>query len=35
MRRNLADAVAANSAEGFAELLDGVLTISSAWRQLR
>lgn len=35
MRRKLDAAVAANSAEGFAELLDGVLTISSAWRQLR
>ncbi|ALC14036.1 flagellar export chaperone FliS [Sphingopyxis sp. 113P3] len=35
MRRKLDDAVAANSAEGFGELLDGIVTISSAWRQLR
>ena len=35
MRRKLDDAVAANSAEGLAELLEGILTISSAWRQLR
>lgn len=35
MRRKLDDAVAENSAEGFEALLDGILTISSAWRQLR
>lgn len=35
MRRKLDEAVAANSAEGLAELLDGILTISAAWRQLR
>ncbi|MBO9695700.1 MAG: flagellar protein FliS [Sphingopyxis sp.] len=35
MRRKLDDAVAANSAEALAELLEGILTISSAWRQLR
>ena len=35
MRRKLDDAVAANSAEGLSELLDGILTISAAWRQLR
>jgi flagellar protein FliS len=35
MRRKLDEAVAANSSDGLADLLDGVLTISSAWRQLR
>ena len=35
MRRKLDDAVAANSAEGLAELLEGILTFSAAWRQLR
>ncbi|HWV61079.1 MAG TPA: flagellar protein FliS [Sphingopyxis sp.] len=35
MRRKLDDAVAANSAEALSELLDGILTISAAWRQLR
>ena len=35
MRRKLDDAVAANSAEGLAELLEGILTISAAWRHLR
>lgn len=35
MRRKLDDAVAANSGDGLAELLDGILTISAAWRQLR
>jgi flagellar protein FliS len=35
MRRKLDEADAANSAEGLVELLDGILTISSAWRQLR
>lgn len=34
MRRKLDDAVAANSAEGLSELLEGILTISAAWRQL-
>ena len=34
MRRKLDEAVMANSAEGLAELLEGILTISSAWRQL-
>ena len=34
MRRKLDEAVAANSAEMLTELLDGILTISSAWRQL-
>ncbi len=35
MRRKLDDAVAANSGEALTELLDGILTISGAWRQLR
>jgi flagellar protein FliS len=35
MRRKLDDAVAANSAEALSELLEGILTISAAWRQLR
>lgn len=35
MRRKLDDAVAANSAEELSELLEGILTISAAWRQLR
>lgn len=35
MRRKLDDAVAANSAEALTELLEGILTISAAWRQLR
>lgn len=35
MRRKLDDAVAANSAEALTELLEGILTISNAWRQLR
>ena len=35
MRRKLDDAVAANRAEGLSELLEGILTISAAWRQLR
>lgn len=35
MRRKLDDAVAQNSAEALTELLDGILTISSAWRQIR
>ena len=35
MRRKLDKAVAANSAEDLEELLDGVKTVSGAWRQLR
>ena len=35
MRRKLDKAVAANSAEELEELLDGVKTVSGAWRQLR
>jgi flagellar secretion chaperone FliS len=35
MRRKLDDAVAANSADALAELLEGIQTISAAWRQLR
>ena len=35
MRRKLDDAVSANSAEALDELLNGIVTISSAWRQLR
>ena len=35
MRRKLDTAVAANSESDLVELLDGILTISSAWRQLR
>lgn len=35
MRRKLDDAVAANSGEGLSELLEGIQTISAAWRQLR
>src|SRR3546814_2591767 len=35
MRRKLDDAVAANRAEGLSELLEGILTISAAWRQPR
>lgn len=35
MRRKLDDAVAQNSAEALTELLDGILTISAAWRQIR
>ena len=35
MRRKLDTAVAANSEADLVELLDGILTISSAWRQLR
>ncbi|MGL3820363.1 flagellar export chaperone FliS [Sphingopyxis sp. R3-92] len=34
MRRKLDEAVAANSEEALADLLEGILTISSAWRQL-
>lgn len=34
-RRKLDKAVAANSAEALDELLDGIRTISEAWRQLR
>lgn len=35
MRRKLDEAIAANSEEHLSELLDGIGTISSAWRQLR
>ena len=35
MRRKLDDAVAANDAEELDELLKGIVTVSSAWRQLR
>lgn len=35
MRRKLDKVVAANDAEGLDELLEGVKTVSSAWRQLR
>ncbi len=35
MRRKLDEAVAQNDGEALADLLDGVLTISAAWRQLR
>lgn len=35
MRRKLDKAVAANDAEGLDELLEGIQTVSGAWRQLR
>lgn len=35
MRRKLDKTVAANDAAGLAELLDGIQTVSGAWRQLR
>ena len=35
MRRKLDEAIAANHEDGFAEVLDGIRTISAAWRQLR
>lgn len=35
MRRKLDKAVAANNAEDIDELLEGIQTVSSAWRQLR
>lgn len=35
MRRKLDDCVAANDGEGLRELLEGIETISGAWRQLR
>ena len=35
MRRKLDDAVAANDAEELDALLNGIVTVSSAWRQLR
>ena len=35
MRRKLDDAVSANDAEELDELLKGIVTVSSAWRQLR
>ncbi len=35
MRRKLDDAVAANDADDLDQLLGGIVTVSSAWRQLR
>lgn len=35
MRRKLDESVAQNDCEALADLLDGVLTVSAAWRQLR
>jgi flagellar protein FliS len=35
MRRKLDESVAQNDGESLADLLDGVLTVSAAWRQLR
>mgnify|MGYP001218426355 FL=1 len=35
MRRKLDDSVAKNDGEALSDLLEGVLTISAAWRQLR
>lgn len=35
MRRKLDEAVSQNDADALAGLLDGVLTVSAAWRQLR
>ncbi|WP_033074435.1 flagellar export chaperone FliS [Sphingopyxis sp. MWB1] len=35
MRRKLDEAVAANSEDMLKELLEGLLTVSNAWRQLR
>ena len=35
MRRKLDEAVAQNSGEALADLLEGILTVSTAWRQLR
>ena len=35
MRRKLDEAVAQNDAEALADLLEGILTVSAAWRQLR
>ncbi len=35
MRRKLDGAVAANDADGLDELLEGIQTVSGAWRQLR
>lgn len=35
MRRKLDEAVSANSPDALTELLDGILTISDAWRKLR
>ena len=35
MRRKLDDAVAESSAASFGELLEGIQTVSAAWRQLR
>ncbi|ALH82465.1 flagellar protein FliS [Sphingopyxis sp. J-6] len=35
MRRKLDEVVAANDEAGLKDLLDGILTVSNAWRQLR
>lgn len=35
MRRKLDEVVAANDEAGLRDLLDGILTVSNAWRQLR
>ena len=35
MRRKLDESVAQNDGEALADLLDGVMTVSAAWRQLR
>lgn len=35
MRRKLDEAVAQDDAPALADLLDGILTVSAAWRQLR
>ncbi|MBU0824533.1 MAG: flagellar protein FliS [Alphaproteobacteria bacterium] len=35
MRRKLDESVAQNDGEALTDLLDGVLTVSAAWRQLR
>jgi flagellar protein FliS len=35
MRRKLDEAVAANDADNLDDLLKGILTVSSAWRQIR
>ena len=35
MRRKLDEAVQTNDAQALSEILEGIVTISSAWRQLR
>ena len=35
MRRKLDEAVQTNDAQALSEILEGIITISSAWRQLR